>query len=161
MDLKAIWTMTGLGGGSHICRHMCPFCPQLSAHRGSYSLYRCPDCLRVDPLKEFPCCHTEFVIGAVHELALPLQEARDAAVQAGTALILLAEAEALAKANSTLALKAQTAAARPGASAAVRLQSVFASQAKVDSDASLAAATQVHTGHAAHAQALTVLAPTW
>ncbi|KAJ1382633.1 hypothetical protein B484DRAFT_411401, partial [Ochromonadaceae sp. CCMP2298] len=118
MDLKAIWTLTGLGGGPHICRHMCPFCPQLSTHQGSYSLYRCHDCLRVDPHEEFPCCHTEFVIGAAHELALSLQEARDAARQAGTALILLEEAAAIAQTNSTLAIKALTAAARPGASAA-------------------------------------------
>lgn len=55
MDLKAIWTIMGVGGSSSKTDFFCPFCPMRCHKRWTANIDKCANCVRKNRVRCF-CC---------------------------------------------------------------------------------------------------------
>jgi hypothetical protein len=56
-DMSCHWKMCGMGGPSHATGQFCIYCSCHNSHRGMKALWRCVDCLRLDPAEVHECFH--------------------------------------------------------------------------------------------------------
>ncbi|KAJ1400067.1 hypothetical protein B484DRAFT_471262, partial [Ochromonadaceae sp. CCMP2298] len=56
-DMSCHWKMSGMGGPSHATGQFCIYCSCHNSHRGMKALWRCGDCLRLDPAEVHECFH--------------------------------------------------------------------------------------------------------
>jgi hypothetical protein len=56
-DMACHRKMSGMGGPSHATKQFCIYCSCHNSHRGMQALWRCENCLRLDPGEEHVCYH--------------------------------------------------------------------------------------------------------
>jgi hypothetical protein len=56
-DMSCHWKMSGMGGPSHATKLLCIYCSCHNTHRGMKALFRCADCLWLDPAEQYVCYH--------------------------------------------------------------------------------------------------------